>query len=134
MSVPERARLTRVSLAFQWHALSREEQAKYYDMARVERQTHMRLYPGWTARDNYAKHKKKARKRDCGGSGGGFREGARDAGGGGNGGNGGGSAVRSRQEFYERVYILVGHVIGIDWCGSSAERAPTPLVSNRVLS
>ena len=62
----------------------------------------MRLYPGWTARDNYAKHKKKARKRDCGGSGG-FREGGRDAGGGGNGGNGGGSAVRSRQEFYERV-------------------------------
>lgn len=25
---------------------------------------HMQLYPGWTARDNYAKHKKKRRKRD----------------------------------------------------------------------
>lgn len=42
--------------------MSREEQSKYYDLARVERQTHMRLHPGWTARDNYAKHKKKKRK------------------------------------------------------------------------
>ena len=85
------------SLAFQWHALGREEQAKYYDMARLERQTHMRLYPGWTARDNYAKHKKKARKRDPGGVGSaGHREGGRDAGGGGGGGNGGGSARTTR--------------------------------------
>ena len=84
------------SLAFQWHALGRQEQAKYYDLARLERQTHMRLYPGWTARDNYAKHKKKARKRDPGGpggagGGGGPREGGRDAGGGGV--NGGGSST-----------------------------------------
>ena len=82
------------SLAFQWHALGRQEQAKYYDLARLERQTHMRLYPGWTARDNYAKHKKKARKRDPGGPGGngnGLREGGRDAGGGGV--NGGGSST-----------------------------------------
>ena len=79
------------SLAFQWHALGREEQAKYYDMARLERQTHMRLYPGWTARDNYAKHKKKARKRDHGagaGGGSGQREGRES----GSGGGGGGSA------------------------------------------
>ena len=33
-------------------------------MARAERQTHMAMYPGWSARDNYAKHKKKRRKRD----------------------------------------------------------------------
>ena len=81
------------SLAFQWHALGRQEQAKYYDLARLERQTHMRLYPGWTARDNYAKHKKKARKRDpaSGGNGNGLREGGRDAGGGGV--NGGGSST-----------------------------------------
>ncbi|KAJ6668900.1 hypothetical protein lerEdw1_012387 [Lerista edwardsae] len=36
-----------------WHALSREEQAKYYELARKERQLHMQLYPGWSARDNY---------------------------------------------------------------------------------
>lgn len=41
------------SLSLQWHALSREEQAKYYELARKERQLHMQLYPGWSARDNY---------------------------------------------------------------------------------
>lgn len=40
----------------QWHALSREEQAKYYELARKERQLHMQLYPGWSARDNYVSH------------------------------------------------------------------------------
>lgn len=40
-------------LLLQWHALSREEQAKYYELARKERQLHMQLYPGWSARDNY---------------------------------------------------------------------------------
>ena len=48
---------------FQWHGLSREEQAKYYELARKERQLHMQLYPGWSARDNYAMSKKKKRKR-----------------------------------------------------------------------
>lgn len=42
-----------VPLLLQWHALSREEQAKYYELARKERQLHMQLYPGWSARDNY---------------------------------------------------------------------------------
>ena len=51
-------------LSFQWHALSKEKQAKYYALAKQERQVHMQLYPGWTARDNYAKHKKKRRKRE----------------------------------------------------------------------
>ena len=37
----------------QWHALSREEQARYYEKARVERQKHMQMYPHWNARDNY---------------------------------------------------------------------------------
>ncbi|TRY85475.1 hypothetical protein DNTS_008586 [Danionella cerebrum] len=45
-----------------WHSLSREEQAKYYELARKERQLHSQLYPGWSARDNYGKRKK--RKRD----------------------------------------------------------------------
>ena len=62
---------------FQWHALTREEQAKYYEQvspapstlfsvdsfildlfkARKERQLHMQMYPGWSARDNYAQSK-----------------------------------------------------------------------------
>ena len=42
--------------------MSREEQAKYYDQARKERQLHMQMYPGWSARDNYAQNKKKSRK------------------------------------------------------------------------
>uniref|UniRef100_A0A8C5AMX7 Transcription factor 7 like 2 n=1 Tax=Gadus morhua TaxID=8049 RepID=A0A8C5AMX7_GADMO len=56
-------------LGRRWHALSREEQAKYYELARKERQLHMQLYPGWSARDNYGKKKKrkreKQRKKKC---------------------------------------------------------------------
>lgn len=45
--------------------MSREEQAKYYEKARQERQLHMQLYPGWSARDNYGYgSKKKKRKKD----------------------------------------------------------------------
>ncbi|XP_005996317.1 transcription factor 7-like 2 isoform X5 [Latimeria chalumnae] len=57
-------------LGRRWHALSREEQAKYYELARKERQLHMQLYPGWSARDNYVswlqsdQGKKKKRKRE----------------------------------------------------------------------
>ena len=47
----------------QWHSLNRDEQAKYYDLARKERQLHMQMYPGWSARDNYAQNKKKKRKK-----------------------------------------------------------------------
>ncbi|CAH1794792.1 unnamed protein product [Owenia fusiformis] len=51
-------------LGRKWHALDRSEQAKYYEMARKEKELHMQLYPGWSARDNYASHaKKKKRKR-----------------------------------------------------------------------
>ncbi|XP_012697411.1 transcription factor 7-like 1-A [Clupea harengus] len=49
-------------LGRRWHSLTREEQAKYYELARKERQLHQQLYPGWSARDNYGKRKK--RKRD----------------------------------------------------------------------
>ncbi|XP_042715234.2 transcription factor 7-like 1 isoform X4 [Chrysemys picta bellii] len=41
-------------LGRRWHSLSREEQAKYYELARKERQLHSQLYPTWSARDNYA--------------------------------------------------------------------------------
>ncbi|CAG0919824.1 unnamed protein product [Notodromas monacha] len=52
-------------LGRRWHALSREEQAKYYDMARKERELHLQLYPGWTARESYAaKAIKKKKKKD----------------------------------------------------------------------
>lgn len=37
----------------QWHSLSKDEQAKYYELARQERLLHSKLYPGWSARDNY---------------------------------------------------------------------------------
>ncbi|EMP28564.1 Transcription factor 7-like 1-A [Chelonia mydas] len=46
-----------------WHSLSREEQAKYYELARKERQLHSQLYPTWSARDNYGKKKKRKREK-----------------------------------------------------------------------
>ncbi|XP_067858296.1 transcription factor 7-like 2 isoform X8 [Heptranchias perlo] len=53
-------------LGRRWHALTREEQAKYYELARKERQLHMQLYPGWSARDNYGKRKKRKREKQAG--------------------------------------------------------------------
>ena len=47
----------------QWHALDRTEQAKYYEMAREERARHLQMYPGWSARDNYAVHKKRRKRK-----------------------------------------------------------------------
>ena len=41
----------------QWHVLPKETQARYYEMARQERDEHMLLYPNWSAKDNYARHK-----------------------------------------------------------------------------
>ncbi|XP_055376183.1 protein pangolin, isoforms A/H/I/S-like isoform X2 [Condylostylus longicornis] len=52
-------------LGQKWHELNREEQSKYYEKARRERQLHMELYPGWSARDNYGYvSKKKKHKKD----------------------------------------------------------------------
>ncbi|ESO93389.1 hypothetical protein LOTGIDRAFT_119700 [Lottia gigantea] len=51
-------------LGRRWHALDRSEQSKYYEMARKEKELHLQLYPGWSARDNYAiQSKKKKRKK-----------------------------------------------------------------------
>nr|KAG5710226.1 hypothetical protein BaRGS_006745 [Batillaria attramentaria] len=50
-------------LGRKWHALDRSEQAKYYEMARKEKDLHMQLYPGWSARDNYAAHNKKKKRK-----------------------------------------------------------------------
>ncbi|GAV07784.1 hypothetical protein RvY_17584-2 [Ramazzottius varieornatus] len=52
-------------LGKKWHALDRQEQAKYYEMAKQERENHARVNPGWTAKDNYAVcGKKKRRKKE----------------------------------------------------------------------
>ena len=48
----------------QWHALTKDEQGKYYELARQERHIHMQRHPTWNARDNYGMMKKKKRKRD----------------------------------------------------------------------
>ena len=50
----------------QWHTLSREEQSRYYEMARQQRQLHMQLYPNWTMRDSVASGaaRKRRNKRD----------------------------------------------------------------------
>ena len=52
------------SLVVKWHALTKDDQSKYYEMAKQERSLHMQLHPNWTARENYAKHKKKRKKKD----------------------------------------------------------------------
>uniref|UniRef100_A0A3Q0T708 Transcription factor 7 like 1a n=1 Tax=Amphilophus citrinellus TaxID=61819 RepID=A0A3Q0T708_AMPCI len=44
-------------LGQRWHSLTKEEQAKYYELARQERLLHAKLYPGWSARDNYVSMK-----------------------------------------------------------------------------
>lgn len=51
-------------LTVQWHALGREEQAKYYELARRERQLHMQLYPDWSSRANTQRGKKRKRKQE----------------------------------------------------------------------
>ena len=47
----------------QWHSLDKAEQARYYDMARREKELHRKRYPTWSARDNYAMHSRRRRKR-----------------------------------------------------------------------
>ncbi|KAF9808063.1 hypothetical protein SFRURICE_017235 [Spodoptera frugiperda] len=52
------------AFTIQWHALGREEQAKYYELARRERQLHMQLYPDWSSRANTQRGKKRKRKQE----------------------------------------------------------------------
>ncbi|XP_063706978.1 protein pangolin, isoforms A/H/I/S isoform X2 [Culicoides brevitarsis] len=51
-------------LGRKWHALGREEQAKYYELARRERQLHMQMYPDWSSRANTQRGKKRKRKQE----------------------------------------------------------------------
>ncbi|XP_034534350.1 transcription factor 7-like 1-B, partial [Notolabrus celidotus] len=60
--VKESATINQI-LGQRWHSLTKEEQAKYYEMARKERLLHSKLYPGWSARDNYGKKKKRKRNK-----------------------------------------------------------------------
>ncbi|KAF9408724.1 hypothetical protein HW555_011689 [Spodoptera exigua] len=55
---------TAVPQSWEWHALGREEQAKYYELARRERQLHMQLYPDWSSRANTQRGKKRKRKQE----------------------------------------------------------------------
>lgn len=50
-------------LGKKWHELTRAEQTKYYEMARKAKELHQRLYPGWSARDNYAYHARRRHRR-----------------------------------------------------------------------
>ncbi|KAK5893077.1 hypothetical protein CgunFtcFv8_005984 [Champsocephalus gunnari] len=61
----ESAAINRI-LGRRWHALSRSEQSKYYELAQKERLLHMQLYPGWSARDNYGKRKRKGSQEPTG--------------------------------------------------------------------
>lgn len=58
--VKESATINQI-LGQRWHSLTKDEQAKYYELARKERLLHSKLYPGWSARDNYGKKKKRKR-------------------------------------------------------------------------
>ncbi|XP_053730031.1 transcription factor 7-like 1-A isoform X2 [Synchiropus splendidus] len=62
-SVKESATINQI-LGQRWHSLSKEEQSKYYDLARKERLLHSKLYPGWSARDNYGRKKKRKRPKN----------------------------------------------------------------------
>lgn len=46
-----------------WQKLSKDEQQPYYDKAQVNKEQHQKLYPNWTARENYAIHKRVKKRR-----------------------------------------------------------------------
>ncbi|CAF2492124.1 unnamed protein product [Rotaria sp. Silwood2] len=46
-------------LGQKWKELPRSEQDRYYELAKEERNRHMQMYPGWSARDNYGLKKKR---------------------------------------------------------------------------
>uniref|UniRef100_A0A915DEG8 HMG box domain-containing protein n=1 Tax=Ditylenchus dipsaci TaxID=166011 RepID=A0A915DEG8_9BILA len=47
-----------------WQGMAKKDQQRYYDLAAQEREDHQKKYPMWTARENYAIHKKKKKKRE----------------------------------------------------------------------
>ncbi|XP_018517942.1 transcription factor 7-like 1-B isoform X3 [Lates calcarifer] len=51
-------------LGQRWQAMSKEQQAKYFEEADRERQLHEQRYPDWSPKDNYGKKKKRIRTKD----------------------------------------------------------------------
>ncbi|XP_034020261.1 uncharacterized protein LOC117504829 isoform X1 [Thalassophryne amazonica] len=56
-NVTESARLNQL-LGKQWKTMTKEEKAKYFEMAQEEKKRHSQLNPNWSFRDNYAKKAK----------------------------------------------------------------------------
>ncbi|CAI5438198.1 unnamed protein product [Caenorhabditis angaria] len=50
-------------LGKRWHDLPKEEQQKYFELAKKDREDHKQKYPQWSARENYAVNKKNKKKR-----------------------------------------------------------------------
>uniref|UniRef100_A0A914GQR3 HMG box domain-containing protein n=1 Tax=Globodera rostochiensis TaxID=31243 RepID=A0A914GQR3_GLORO len=46
-----------------WQQMSREAQQPYYEMAQKAKEEHARMHPQWSARENYAIHKRAKKKR-----------------------------------------------------------------------
>lgn len=44
----------------QWRSMSKQEQAKYYMMAKKEKQLHAQRYPNWSAVHNYVRGRRTA--------------------------------------------------------------------------
>ncbi|CAD6194753.1 unnamed protein product [Caenorhabditis auriculariae] len=51
-------------LGKRWQHLPKEEQQRYFEMAKKDREEHKQKYPQWSARENYAVHKRKKKRRD----------------------------------------------------------------------
>lgn len=47
-----------------WNGLSKDEQEKYFELAKEAREKHAKEFPNWSARENYAINKKKRKKRE----------------------------------------------------------------------
>lgn len=53
-----------------WQALSKEDQAIYFEKAKEEREKHKQMYPQYNPRDHYSHNmRKKRRKKDKNGNG-----------------------------------------------------------------
>ncbi|XP_078792939.1 transcription factor 7-like 1 [Oryzias latipes] len=63
----ESAAINRI-LGRRWHTLPHSEQSKYYELAQKERLLHLQLHPGWSARDNYGKRKRRRSQQPPGSS------------------------------------------------------------------
>ncbi|XP_035007306.2 proline-rich protein 36 isoform X1 [Hippoglossus stenolepis] len=50
-------------LGQRWKSMSKDEQAKYYEHAEREKHLHSQAFPDWSAKDNYAKKRKRIRRK-----------------------------------------------------------------------